>query len=192
MTRTAPLLTLLAVAVLGGGLLATNYATTPAPAAGPVAAPAAVSAPVDGPAAGRQTGTVPAPGVVGTVPAPAAVAEVAQEAALPEEIAYSGATVGRRMTVAVVVTGDEAVAYVCDADDEVWLRGTVTDGALDLENADGTATLAGAAEADGASGSVTVDGEDLEFTADATSVDDAVADGRDDVADVADRAGMAY
>jgi len=27
------------------------------------------------------------------------------------------------MTVALVVTGDEAVAYVCDADDEVWLRG---------------------------------------------------------------------
>jgi hypothetical protein len=183
MTRTAPLLTLLAVAVLGGGLLATNYATTPAPAAGPVAAPAAVSAPVAEPAADRQTGTVPAP---------ADVPGVAREAALPEEVAYSGATAGRRMTVAVVVTGDEAVAYVCDADDEVWLRGTVTDGALDLENADGTATLDGAAEADGASGSVTVDGEDWEFTADATSVDDAVADGRDDVADVADRAGMAY
>lgn len=189
MTRTAPLLTLLAVAVLGGGLLATNYVT----AAAPVAAPAAVSAPVAEPAADRQTGTVPAPGVVGTVPAPAAAPEVAQEeAALPEEIAYSGWTDGRRMTVAVVVTGDEAVAYVCDADDEVWLRGTATDGALDLENADGTATLSGLAEADGASGTVTVDGEDWEFSADATSVDDAVAEGRDDVADVADRAGMAY
>ncbi|MDN5931395.1 MAG: hypothetical protein L0I24_10085 [Pseudonocardia sp.] len=37
-TRNAPLLALLAVAVLGGGLLATNYVATPA--AGPVAAPA--------------------------------------------------------------------------------------------------------------------------------------------------------
>jgi hypothetical protein len=192
MTHKAPLLTLLAVAALGGGLLATNYVVTPVPAAGP--APAAVSAQA-APVADRQTGTVPVPGVVVAVPAPAAPEPPAapeETRALPEEIAYSGWTDGRRMTVAVVVTGDEAVAYVCDADDEVWLRGSAADGELDLENADGTAALSGTATADGATGTVTVDGADWAFTADATSVDDALAAGREDVADVADRAGVAY
>lgn len=188
MTRNAPLLTLLAVAVLGGGLFATNYLSTP-----PVVEAVPVAESAAAPAAAPQTGTVPAPGVTGTVPAPAPAAPAAPaEAALPNEIAYAGWTEGRRMTVAIVVTGDEAVAYVCDARDEVWLRGTATDGELDLENADGTAGLTGTASADGATGTFSLGDDEWTFTTDATDVDDAVAEGREDVADVADRAGMTY
>lgn len=206
MTRTAPLMTLLAVAALGGGLFATNHLSTPAPTAVPVAAnavAAAPAAPVPAPvpaAAAPVTGTVPEP----AAPAPepqvgaaeeaeaAAADEAAEAAAAPGEAAYAGRTQGRDMTVAVVVTGDDAVAYVCDTSDEVWLRGTVADGELTMENADGTATLTGTVDADGAAGTVTVGDDEYAFTADATDVDEAVAGGREDVADVADRAGMDY
>ncbi|MBW0113191.1 hypothetical protein I4I84_31280 [Pseudonocardia sp. KRD-182] len=169
MTRTAPLMTLLAVAALGGGLFATNHLSTPAPTCGSGAAEEAAEAAED-----------------------AAVDEAAEVAAAPGEAAYAGRTQGRDMTVAVVVTGDDAVAYVCDTSDEVWLRGTVTDGELTMENADGTATLTGTVDADGAAGTVTVGDDEYAFTAGATDVDEAVAGGREDVADVADRAGMAY
>ncbi|MBW0134015.1 hypothetical protein [Pseudonocardia abyssalis] len=191
MTRTAPLLTLLAVAALGGGLFATNHLSTPADPPVVEAVPVADSAPAP------QTGTVPAPGVAGSVPAPAAAPAPAAEpgpAGAPPaaEVAYAGRTEGRRMTVAIVVTGDEAVAYVCDARDEVWLRGTAADGELSLDDADGTATLTGTADADGATGTFALDGDEWTFSSDATDVDDAVAGGREDVADVADRAGMSY
>lgn len=204
MTRTAPLMTLLAVAALGAGLFATNHLSTPAPAAVPVAANAAAAAPaapVPAPApAAPVTGTVPEPAAPAPEPqvgaaeqAEAAAADEADEAAAaPGEAAYAGRTQGRDMTVAVVVTGDDAVAYVCDTDDEVWLRGTVTDGELTMENTDGTSTLSGTVDADGAAGTVTVGDDEYAFTADATDVDEAVAGGREDVADVADRAGMAY
>ncbi|QJY48757.1 hypothetical protein [Pseudonocardia broussonetiae] len=188
MTRTAPLMTLLAVAALGGGLFATNHLSTPAPTAVPVAANAAAPAP-----AAPVTGTVPEP----AAPAPEPQVEEAEAAAeevapAPDEAAYAGRTEGRDMTVAVVVTGDDAVAYVCDSDDEVWLRGTVTDGELTMENTAGTATLSGTVDADGAAGTVTVGDDEYAFTAEATDIDEAVAGGREDVADVADRAGMDY
>lgn len=192
MTRTAPLMTLLAVAALGGGLFATNHLSTPAPTAVPVAADtAAVPAPA-APAA-PATGTVPEPAPEPQVEE-AEQAEVPAEevAPAPDEAAYAGRTRGRDMTVAVVVTGADAVAYVCDSDDEIWLRGTVTDGELTMENTDGTAALSGTVDADGAAGTVTVGDDEYAFTADTTDVDDAVADGREDVADVADRAGMDY
>ncbi|GAA3233178.1 hypothetical protein GCM10017691_28570 [Pseudonocardia petroleophila] len=191
MTRNAPLLTLLAVGVLGGGLFATNHLAAP-PAGDAVRVAESATAPGP-PAAAPRIGTIPAPGVVGVVPDPAAAAGADRDAgARPDEIAYAGRTEGRPMTVAVVVTGDEAVAYVCDARDEVWLRGTATGGELDLRSADGSATLTGTADADGATGTFTLDGVEWALTAEATDVDAAVAAGRDDVADVADRAGMAY
>lgn len=102
------------------------------------------------------------------------------------------------LTVALAVTGDEVVAYVCDgADVEVWLRGTVTDGELTLQDADGTATP----DATRAAGTVSLGAGTLDagtvddggwFTAEPIEPADATAASRGDVARVAERAGIDY
>lgn len=166
MTRIAPLLTLLAVAVLGGALFANNYVNTPAavPAAASSAAVATVPEPVASPA---------------TIPPPPPV--------LLEDMTYAGRTDDREMTVAVAVTGGRAVAYVCGGSIEVWLQGSVSDGELSMESRNGSATLTGAVTADAAEGTFSTEGDEWSFTAAVTSIEDAAADGRDDVAEVAER-----
>ena len=203
MTRFAPYLTLGAVALLGGGLLLTNTVTTaapPAPAAlsAPVpsvtdpAAPPAVPAPApegdDGPGSGYGGAPAPAP-----APAPAAgsgardVDAVPQADGVRDDRVYAGYTDGRGLTVAIAVTGDEAVAYVCGEEIEVWLRGPAApDGELDLVSASGRTTLTGSAEA----GVVVSDGVRWAFTAEEVDVAEAVAGGRPDVGRVAERAGL--
>jgi hypothetical protein len=89
------------------------------------------------------------------------------------------------MTVAISVRGGDVTAYVCGAGLEVWLRGTASaDGELDLTSASGRSTLTGT----GAAGEFVSDGVVRDYTAEAVDVADAVADGRDDVGRVADRA----
>ncbi|MEV1147853.1 hypothetical protein, partial [Micromonospora sp. NPDC049799] len=71
-------------------------------------------------------------------------------------------------TIAVTVKGDKASAYVCDGRSlEIWLRGTVTGGALDLSGKDG-ARLTGRIDGDRATGEVTGRGRTWAFTATAT------------------------
>lgn len=205
MTRIAPYLTLGAVALLGGGLLIANYtgSSTAAPTA-PVPIVAAATgpegAPVPAPLAGAPA---PADAVVdggvddvgggyGGVPGGGQDAPPAAPSAV-----YAGWTADREMTVAVAVTGGDAVAWICGDGIEVWLRGTVDDnGAVELVSESGRTTMTGiGADADLAgsvlSGSIVSDGEEYFYTADPVDVAEAVADGRDDVADVAERAGLA-
>ena len=207
MTRFAPYLTLGAVALLGGGLLFTNTVTTaapPAPAAlsAPVpsvtdpAAPPAVPAPApegddgSGSGYGGGYGGAPAPA---PAPAPAAGSGARDVEAVPQadgvraDRVYAGYTDGRGLTVAIAVTGDEAVAYVCGEEIEVGLRGPAAPGGeLDLVSASGRTTLTGSAEA----GVVVSDGVRWAFTAEEVDVAEAVAGGRPDVGRVAERAGL--
>lgn len=205
MTRIAPLLRLVAVALLGGALLATEYVNKPAPATpAPVAAGAPAAGPPTVPAPDAETATVPEPAPA-PVPAdedssgygePVAAPDPARADPAQADTAYAGWTEGMGLTVALAVTGDEVVAYVCDgADVEVWLCGTVTE--LTLQDADGTATP----DATRAAGTVSLGAGTLDagtvddggwFTAEPIEPADATAAGRGDVARVAERAGMDY
>jgi hypothetical protein len=186
MTRTAPYLTLGAVAVLGGGLFLANGLSAPAAPGGatPVvaAAPAAAPATVPGPAAVPEAPAA-APAPAAAAPAPGDDAPAAPRVGGDGD--YAGLTDDGDMTVAISVRGGDVTAYVCGAGLEVWLRGTASaDGELDLTSASGRSTLTGT----GAAGEFVSDGVVRDYTAEAVDVADAVADGRDDVGRVADRA----
>lgn len=104
---------------------------------------------------------------------------------------YAGRTADRRMTVAIAVKDGRAVAYVCDGGKvEVWLSGSAADGGVALENKAGTSTMVGTLAGDELSGTVTLNGVDLEYSADETTLARAEQNGRDDVADVAERIGL--
>lgn len=164
MTKYAPLVTLGAVAVLGGVLLAVNSATDPANQAVPAAAP--VAAPV---AAPEPTTAVPTP--------PAVV-----------ETVWAGRSSGDEVTVAVAVRDGRAVAYVCDGDEvEAWLEGTLTGDQLSLTGAD--SSLTGSVDDVAALGSVTVGGVSWPYSAQAVQAPDGLYDGRADVEGVAVRIG---
>jgi hypothetical protein len=190
MTRTAPYLTLGAVAVLGGGLFLANGLSAPAApggatpvvAAAPAAAPAPAPATVPGPAAVPEAPAA-APAPAAAAPAPGDDAPAAPR--VGGDADYAGLTDDGDMTVAISVRGGDVTAYVCGAGLEVWLRGTASaDGELDLTSASGRSTLTGT----GAAGEFVSDGVTRDYTAEAVDVADAVADGRDDVGEVADRA----
>ncbi len=193
MTRTAPYLTLGAVAVLGGGLFLANGLAAPAPAVPLGATPVVAAAPAAPPPAAAA---VPAPAAPAAPPAPApAPAPAAGDAGgngdddggerVGGDLDYAGYTDDRDMTVAISVRGDEATAYVCGAGLEVWLSGSVSaDGRLDLTSSSGRSTLTGT----GGSGRFTSDGTERGYTAEAVDADEAVAGGRDDVGRVVERA----
>ena len=120
-----PVITLAAVAALGGGLWWVNAAQQGEPAAAP--APV-VAVTVDNAAAPSAPPKRPVP------------------VQFPASAAYSGVIAARTgvTTVDITVTGDEAVAYVCDGESlEMWLRGSARDGALDLADRDRSARLSG-------------------------------------------------
>ncbi|MBW0093807.1 hypothetical protein I4I77_29940, partial [Pseudonocardia sp. KRD-188] len=167
MTRYAPLLTLGAVAALGGALLAVDVLSDPGQA--PPPAPAAAAAPAPAPAAEP----------VAVVPDPPAVAESV----------WAGRSSGNEVTVAIAVKDGRAVAYVCDGEQvEAWLEGTLTGSALALGGADG-AVLTGTVDATVALGSVTAGGGTWPFAAKVVQAPDGLYDGRANVDGVATRIG---
>ena len=197
MTRTAPLVTLLAVGVLGGALFVTNVVGLPAPdpAAPVTAAPAPAGSRTeialsDIPVAGApQAGTEISRTEIALSDIPIAQAPAASA---PPDTVYAGRTEDGASTVAVAVKDGQAVAYVCDgADLEVWLKGPTDGGTLELEDKTGASTMRGTADGGGVEGTVTVDGTDYDYSASAVDVGTAVENGRPDVGDVAKRAGMA-
>ncbi len=200
MTRTAPYLTLGAVAVLGGGLFLANGLAAPAPAAPGGATPVVAAAPAAPAPAPAAVPEVAPPAVGATVPDPAgrdAAEDLAGDAGggggdgggdgderVGGDLDYAGETDDGDMTVAISVRGGEATAYVCGAGLEVWLQGNVSaDGELDLASASGRSTLTGT----GAAGDFASDGVERGYTAGAVDVAEAVAAGRDDVGEVAER-----
>ncbi|WP_300013693.1 hypothetical protein [Pseudonocardia sp.] len=169
MTRYAPLLTVGAVAVLGGALFFVNSVADPAAQETPAAA-AAPAAPTAG------------------VPAPEPTAAVDTAPAVVETL-WAGRSSGNEVTVAIAVKDGRAVAYVCDGDQvEAWLEGTLTGDRLALSGADG-ATLDGTVDETSALGSVAVGGTSWPYAAKAVQAPDGLYDGRANIDGVATRIG---
>jgi len=79
---------------------------------------------------------------------------------------FVGAVAGSEYFVGLVIQGEMVVGYLCNGEDVGdWLRGTATDGQLDLSSSGGT-KLVGTLSGGVVSGTVTVGGEQpLAFTA---------------------------
>lgn len=120
--------------------------------------------------------------------APANAGDSAATAGAPS--AFAGRTDNDRFSVAVAVQGDRATAYVCRAKSiEAWLSGSVTGDTLSLKTTSGRTTLTGTVRESSVTGTVTIDGAETTYTAAATDVATAAANGRPDVGRVVQRLG---
>ncbi|HKQ43572.1 MAG TPA: hypothetical protein VJT79_13860 [Pseudonocardia sp.] len=170
MRRFAPLLTLLAVAVLGGALLTLNVVNSPANSTGTPSA-----------AAPSQPAVAAAPPATSAPPATAAVVE---------EKAYAGRSAGNEVTVAIAVKDGRAVGYVCDGKKiEAWLEGTLSGSDLALKSKDGKSTIAATADDKQSFGTVAVSGKEWPFAAKAASSPAGLYEGRAQVRGVLNRIG---
>ena len=145
MKKYAPLATLVAVVLLGAGLLVVNMISNPTnQTAATTAAPSAVAVAPSEPAAAAPE------------PAPAAPAVA--------EKAYTGRSSGNEVTVAIAVKNGKAVAYACDGKKiEAWLEGTVSGDTLSLSGK--TSNLTGTLDDKATFGTITVDGKEWPFSA---------------------------
>lgn len=85
---------------------------------------------------------------------------------LPAEAVYAGEVDRGPMTIAVAVKGDEGAAYICDgAAVESWLQGSAVDGRLDLKSKNGANRVVASLKGRNLTGTVTVAGKELPFTA---------------------------
>ena len=122
-----PLVTLAAVAALGGGLWFVNVSQETA------------TAPPSTPVASSTTTIPPAPPPPSTPP----------QVAFPAKATYVGKIPIRSgvITLDITVNGKEAVAYVCDGKTiEAWLKGSAMNGVLSLASKDETSRLDGRLE----------------------------------------------
>jgi len=166
MKRFAPLLTLVAVAVLGIALLTISSLSNPANQQAAQVDPAAP------PAAG----------------APAAAAPAVEAPAVAEK-AFAGRTDDRKMTVAIAVKDGKAVAYVCDGKKiESWMEGTLQGEKLSLQGKDG-ATISGTVTEQASNGEIAVDGKKWAYAAKGVEAPAGLYEGRADVRGVATRIG---
>jgi hypothetical protein len=139
-----PVVTLAAVAVLGGGLWWAN--------------------------ADQDAASAPVPSVAAvTSPAPVAVRPPAPSAAqFPASATYVADVPTKAETIVVEITvdGPTATAYVCDgASIETWLRGSATDGALALANPDGSDRIQARLVGDDVAGTLFIGERKWDFTA---------------------------
>jgi hypothetical protein len=182
MNRYSPIATLLAVVLLGAGLLGVTIVSNPGETAsessGGTAAPA-------GQAAAALPGAPPLPAAE---PPPAPAPEAPAAAPAVDEKAYTGRSAGDEVTVAVAVKDGKAVAYVCDGEKvEAWLEGTLTGETLALSGKTGTVT--GTLDDKAAFGTVVVDGAEWPFSARGVAAPAGLYEGRGLLGGVAARAG---
>ncbi|QSB12945.1 hypothetical protein JQS43_14845 [Natronosporangium hydrolyticum] len=160
MSRNGPLFTLLGGGALAAVLLVTsiNASNDEPPSSDPALAGGAAE---QTPATPDATGEATPDGTPEPDPSADPGAGVVDE---EEAVTYVGWTDDDEATVAIIVEGDEATAYVCDGDAvEVWLRGDASDGALNLTADDGD-VLTGGYDQDQAEGETTAAGFDYDFT----------------------------
>ena len=141
-----PLLTLGAVAVLGGGIWAANVAQEPDPAPAQPAAASTTLAPAAPVTA--QTPVAPTP--------------------FPARADYVGtiATASGTITLEVTINGTEAIAYACDGNTvESWLRGSAAAGALSLTSKDGGSRLDGTLVDGALAGTLVIGDKSWQYTA---------------------------
>src|SRR5689334_18951611 len=163
MKKYAPLATLVAVVLLGAGLLAANMLSNPAnkTTSAAAAAPSAVAAAPTGPAAAAPES------------APAAAPAVAEKA-------YTGRSSGNEVTVAIAVKNGKAVAYACDGKKiEAWLEGTLTGDTLSLSGK--TSSITATLDDKASFGTVTVDGKEWPFSAKGVASPAGLYEGRGNV-----------
>ncbi len=116
------------------------------------------------------TTTEAAPPPTTTEPAPPPASTTTEEAAppkaqVPAEVVYAGRAADIKLAIAVAVKGDEAAAYLCDgANVESWLRGTAVDGTVNLKSKDGKTTLTGELIDKDLNGTVSIAGQELQFS----------------------------
>jgi hypothetical protein len=143
--KIGPLLTLGAVAAVGGGIWLANVSQeteTPSPVA--QSSSAAVAAPAPPPP---------------NIPPPVA---------FPSRAHYVGEipTAAGVITLEVTIDGQKAIAYACDGNAvEVWLRGTAANGVLALSNKDETSRLTGRPDGASIAGTLTIGAKSWDFTA---------------------------
>jgi hypothetical protein len=143
--KIGPLLTLGAVAAVGGGIWLANVSQeteTPSPVAQSTSATVAAPAP-------------PPP----NIPPPVA---------FPAKANYVGKipTAAGVITLEVTIDGQKAIAYACDGNAvEVWLRGTAANGVLALSNKDQTSRLTGRPDGASIAGTLTIGAKSWDFTA---------------------------
>jgi hypothetical protein len=147
-----PLVTLGVVAVFGIGLMLVNFSNeseqTPS-------SKAAAPAPAASASSSAQPSTNPVPPPAEQFPAKADYAGKIQ-------------TQAGVMTVEITVEGDKAIAYACDGKKvESWLRGSANDGVVSLDNKDKTSHLDGKLTGGQVGGSLKIEQEQWNFTADA-------------------------
>jgi hypothetical protein len=172
MRRCAPLLTLLAVVVLGGALFTLNVLGNPANR-------------------GAQAGSVKA-GAPAPATAAGAAPTAAQATAAPAvaEKAYAGRSAGNEVTVAIAVKNGQAVGYVCDGKKiEAWLEGAVSGSDLVLKSKDGAAKISGTVDETASFGTVAVGGKQWPFAAQAAKAPAGLYEGRAQVRGVLNRIG---
>lgn len=86
--------------------------------------------------------------------------------AFPPEAVYAGEVDRGPMTIAVAVKGDDGAAYICDgAAVESWLQGSAVDGRLDLKSKNGANRVVASLKGKNLTGTVTVAGRKLPFSA---------------------------
>jgi hypothetical protein len=172
MKKYAPLATLVAVVLLGAGLLVANMLSNPADQTTAAPAPSAAAAAAPGEPAAAE----PAP----VEPAPAEPAVV--------EKAYTGRSAGNEVTVAIAVKNGKAVAYACDGKKiEAWLEGTLTGDSLSLSGK--TSSITATLDDKASFGTVTVDGKEWPFSAKGVASPAGLYEGRGNVDGVAARVG---
>jgi hypothetical protein len=172
MRRFAPLLTLLAVVVLGGALLTVNLLGDPGNKNAEPKPAAAAAAPATVQKAESAPPAAPAP--------PAAVAEKA----------YAGRSSGNEVTVAIALKDGHAVGYICDGKKtEAWLEGSVTGSDVSLKSADGKSTIVGTVDEVKSLGTVAVGAKQWPFAANAASLPAGLYEGRVSVKGVLNRIG---
>ncbi len=161
MARNGPLVTLAAGGVLAGGLLVANVINT----ADEPDADQAVAASEQADAEPTET-TEPDPAPAETEEPEQADAETAeaQPANNADPVTYVGWVDGGGTSVAIVINGDEATAYVCDGITEAWLTGTAGAGELSLTGDDGELTAS--YNENYATGEAVVNGQIQRFTID--------------------------
>ncbi|MDX3195263.1 hypothetical protein PV458_43270 [Streptomyces sp. MN03-5084-2B] len=150
MKHPGPLLTLLAGALLAGGIGVADLATgTGAPT-------------VAGAASAAATTTAPSTPTAPTVPTVSLPEPPKPD--VPARADYAGKVTGGGASIAVSARDGHAIAYVCDGKKlEAWLQGATTGGKLDLSGAP-DATLTGSFDTISATGTVTAAGKTYRFT----------------------------
>lgn len=181
-----PVITLFAVAALAAVLFVVNMRTVAATVARSSVPPAEGQPPVV-----TQPPEATEPPKVTEPPTdePPAGEPAPPPPAVTEQVTYAGRTSGNEATIAIAVQGGEVSAYVCDGKQtEAWLEGTIEDGRLTLQGADG-ATATGAVQDGAIFGTVWVQGTQWPYSAQRAEAPAGLYQGEGTVDGAAARAG---